>query len=171
MKTLLYAVDRMIPDQDSLSYALNLCRRMMARLDVLHILPSQGQSRSCLKSLRSGVLTARDAFEKAMVTATFAEAGVTDPEAALKEAAYRQFKHALPEQEEPPVNYRCVVTGDASDAIIERYVHRHRNIVLTVFDSRFRLDPSDNQKTRRHAPARRAMPRLEIPVVLVKHAH
>ena len=171
MKTVLYAVDRMIPDQDALSYTLNLCRRMLARLDVLHIVPSPDGSGSRLKSLRSGMLMARDAFEKTMVTATFAEAGVPDPETALKTAAFRQFRQMLPEKPEPRINYQCVVSGDASDAIIERYVHRHHEVVLTVFDSQARFDFPDKQRTTNHARKRRTMPNLAIPLVLVRHAH
>jgi len=171
MKTVLYAVDRMVPDQDALTYTLNLCRRMLARLDVLHIIPSSIRPVNRLKTLRSGMLLARDAFEITMVAATFAEAGVTDPETALKEAAYRQFKQMLPKNEDPQVAYHCVVTGDASDAIIERYVHRHRDVVLTVFDSESRLDPNAKHQTRHPARERRAMPKLAIPLVLVKQAH
>ena len=171
MKTVLYAVDRMVPDQDALVYTLNLCRRMIARLDVLHIVSSSVRPVSRLKTLKSSMLLARDAFEKAMVTATFAEAGVTDPDTALKTAAYHEFKRMLPKKQDPLVNYQCVVTGDASDAIIERYVHRHRDVVLTVFDSTSRSHPPDNQKHTHHDRPPRTMPKLAIPLVLVKHAH
>ena len=171
MKTVLYAVDRMIPDQDALNYTLNLCRRMLARLDVLHIIPDSVRPASRLKTLRSRVRLARDAFEKAMVAATFAEAGVPDPETALKKAAYHQFKQMLPQRREPHINYQCIVTGGTSDRIIERYVRHHRDVVLTVFDSPSGLDLPDNQRARTPVRKRHAMPKLVIPLVLVKHAH
>ena len=39
MKTILFATDHLPPDPKALDYALLLCRRITARLDVLHILP------------------------------------------------------------------------------------------------------------------------------------
>jgi len=171
MKTVLYAVDRMIPDRDALTYSLNLCQRMLARMDVLHIIASPAGLAHRLKSFKASVLQARDAFEKAMITATFAEAGVPDPEKALKNEAYHQFKQMLPQKQGPRVDYHCVVSGDASDMIIERYVHRHREVVLTIFDSQSRSDPTDKKQASHHTRASRTMPKLEIPLVLVKHAH
>jgi hypothetical protein len=169
MKTVLFAVDHMIPDKKALAYTLSLCRRMLARLDVLHIIQSPAYPNSRLNALKSGMRLARDAFENAMVTATFAEAGIPDPERALKAAAYDQFRRVLPKQVDPTLDYHCVVTGETSDAVIERYVHGHRNVVLTVLDAQSEESSCDQKKANRTQGCR-VMPKLAVPLVLVKNA-
>jgi hypothetical protein len=114
-----------------------------------------------------------------MVAATFAEAGVPDPDAALKREAYQGFRRMLPKKKAPSVNYQCIVTGEGSDEIIERYVHRHRDVVLTVLDSpaceesgREPGPEPPTQKQAEHSSAgRRIRPNLAIPLVCIKHTH
>lgn len=169
MKTVLFAIDHMIPDPKALNYSLTLCRRMLAKLDVLHIIQLPDTPRRGLKTLKSGILLARDKFENAMVTATYAEAGVPDPERMLKDAAYDQFKRLLPKKDNSRIDYHCVVTGEPTDAVIERYVHGHRDVVLTVFDPESSSKFTGKKKKGR-TKGRRHMPRLAIPLVLVKDA-
>ena len=165
MKTVLFAIDRMSPNPEALSYTLTLCRRMLAKLDVLHIIRSPARPGGYMKTITSSALRARDAFENTMITATFAQAGVVDPEKELKMAAYDQFKRKLPQKTNSPIDYHCVVTGDPTDTVIERYVHGHRNVVLAIFDSQ----PAKKGKTTR-ASKRSTLPALAIPVVRVKNA-
>lgn len=174
MKTVLLAVDGMTPDQNALDTTLALCRRMLARLDVLQIIRPPGSPAGRLNAIRSRMSKVRNAVEDAMVTATFAEAGVPDPESALKAAAYDRFSRMLPEKSDPAVDYHCVVTGESTGAVIERYVHGHRDVVLTVFDTK----PPESGTSRAKKGAKKsnrtsgnsAMPKLTIPLVLVKHA-
>ena len=135
MQTVLYAIDHMKPDKQSLAYALTLCRRMMTRLDVLHILQTPHGHRYPLKRITSGILKARDAFEKTMVKATFAEAGAPDYENVLKEAAYEAFQRVLPDATDSRFDYHCIVTIESADTVIQRYVHDHRKVILAVFDT------------------------------------
>jgi hypothetical protein len=148
---------------------------MLARLDVLHILPSPTRAGRRLSKLKAGMLTARDAFEKTMVAATFAEAGVPDPEKALKKEAYKGFRRMLPKKKAPSVNYQCIVTAKDSDEIIEGYVHRHRDVVLTVFDSPSCQapcrEPGDRKQAERPSAGGRVRPNLAIPLVCIKHMH
>jgi hypothetical protein len=171
MKTVLFAVDHMTPDQKALDYALTLCRRMLARLDVLHIIQSPENQTRYLETIKSKVRLARDAFENAMVKATFAEAGVRDPESVLKAAAYDQFRRVLPKDaNDDGFDYHCVVTGEAAGAVIERYVHGHRNVVLTVFDPQPQMSSSADTSKVDRATGGRVMPKLAIPLVRVKNA-
>jgi hypothetical protein len=59
--------------------------------------------------------------------------------------------------------YHCEVAGGATSTIIERYVRKHGEIVLTVFDPCSDRHPADNG-----SKAKGEMPRLAIPLVLVK---
>ena len=165
MKTVLFAIDRMSPDPKALTYTLGLCRRMLARLDVLHIIPSPVKRARHIKAIASSARRARDAFENTMIKATFAEAGVADPEQALKIAAYNQFKSLLPEDTEARIDYHCVVTESPTDTVIEQYVSHHHNVVLAVFDSQ-----SVKMKRIKRVPGRSIIPKLAIPLVRVKNA-
>lgn len=171
MKTVLFAIDHMIPDQKALNYSLTLCRRLLAKLDVLHIIQLPDTPGRGLKTLKSGILMVRDKFEKAMVVATYAEAGVPDPESALKAAAYDEFKRLLPKKENSRIDYHCVVTGEPTDSVIERYVHGHRDVVLTVFDPESSSSSKiTGKKTKGRTKGHHRMPKLAIPLVLVKDA-
>jgi hypothetical protein len=165
MKTILFAIDRMSPDQQALNYTLTLCRRMLAKLDVLHILHSPAKPSSRLQTIASRALRARDAFENTMVTATYAQAGAIDPERELKMAAYDHFRRKLPQKTNSSIDYHCVITGEPSDMVIERYVHQHRSVVLAIFDSQHAKKGKINRPSERNI-----LPRLAIPVVCVSNA-
>ena len=170
MKTVLLAIDRLEPDPNALDYALTLCRRMSAELEVLHIVhPPQSTGRP-LKPRRGRLGKAGEAFERAMVTVAFAEAGVPDPAAALKAAARDRFQQILPASPGSRIVYRCVVSEEATGSLIERYVRNRRQIVLTVFDPR-RRDASGRPRRDPRQKAASTMPRLSIPLVLVKNVH
>jgi hypothetical protein len=171
MKTVLFATDHMTPDRKALDYALVLCRRMTAGLEVLHILQVPTFPGDPGKHRHTPIQPEGDVFPSAMVTETMTEADVHDPSEAMKAAAFDQFKGSLPEQPNTRIYYRCVVTGEPTGIIIERYVRNHRHIVLTVFDPRLHRDPSGSRKKENHPAGVKAMPRLSIPLVLVKNAH
>lgn len=171
MKTVLYATDHMTPDRKALDYALVLCRRMTAGLEVLHILQMPTSPGNSGNRRRNPIQPASDGFARGRVTVTVAEAGAHDPSEALKAAAYNQFKELLPGHPDTRIDYRCVVTGEPTGTIIERYVHNHRHIVLTVFDPRLHRDPSESRKKENRPAGMQAMPKLSIPLVLMKNAH
>jgi hypothetical protein len=171
MKTVLFAIDHMDPDRTSLDYALKLCRRMSAGLEVLHIVRPPRSPGSPANHRRGRVGKVREVFERAMVSVTFAEAGVPDPLAALKMAAHSRFKRLLPERSEVRITYGCMVTDDPPAAVIERYVRNRRQIVLTVLDPRSRRGVTDARGRRKPPAGNTLMPKLSVPLVLVKNAH
>ena len=171
MKTVLFTTDHMTPDRKALDYALMLCWRMTAGLEVLHILQVPKFPGHCGKHRHIPIQPERDRFASAMMTVTLAEAGVHDPSETLKAAAYDQFKGLLPDQPDTRIDYRCVVTGEPSGAIIERYVRNHRHIVLAVFDPRLHRDSSGARKKENCPAGVQDMPKLSIPLVIVKNSH
>ena len=104
------------------------------------------------------------------MTLASADTGVPEADRILRSKAVDQLKRLLSDQPNTHVDYRCEITGEATGDIIERYVRSHRNIVLTVFDPRSDRHSADIlSKTSR--PARKGgMPKLAIPLVLVKKA-
>ncbi|MCB2147831.1 MAG: hypothetical protein KQI81_15235 [Deltaproteobacteria bacterium] len=171
MKTLLFATDHLTPDRKALDYALVLCRRMRAGLEVLHILQGTNSVGNPGKHRHTPVHLAGNDYAGAVVTATVGEAGLHDPSEALKAAASDQFQRLLPDPPDTRIDYRCVVTGEPTRTIIERYVRNHRHIVLTVFDPRLHHHPSGARKKESRPAGGKAMPKLPIPLVLVKNAH
>ncbi len=171
MKTVLLAIDRLEPHRNALDYALTLCRRMSAGLEVLHIVHPPKSPGRPLKRRNGRLGKAGEAFERAMVTITFAEAGVPDPAEALKAAARDRFQRILPQSPQCRIAYRCVVSDEAADHLIERYVRNRRQIVLTIFDPRARRDSSGRRRTNQRSAGTGAMPQLSIPLVLVKDVH
>jgi hypothetical protein len=168
MKTVLFVTDHLPPDPKALDYALVLCRRMAARLEVLHILQSSASAGSDGRLGRPGTRTTGLRAKPVRGMQASADPGVPDAEKILRSTAFDQLKRLLPDHPHTRVDYRCEISDEATGAIIERYVRSHRDIVLTVFDPHSDRYPADiRRKTRRPARAG-AMPRLAIPLVLVK---
>ena len=170
MKSVLFATDHMTPNRKALDYAMMLCRRMTAGLEVLHILRVPNPPGNSGNHRHPPIQPSGDAVVSAMVTVTAAESGEHDPSDAFKAAAYHQFKEQLPDQPDTRIDYRCLVTGESTGTIIERYVRNHRQIVLAVFDPALHRDPSGAQKKEKCPAGGQVMPKLSIPVVLVKNA-
>jgi hypothetical protein len=170
MKTVLFATDHMPPDPKALDYALVLCRRMAARLEVLHILQSSASTGSGGRSRRPGTGSTRPTAKPVRGMPGHVDSGVPDAERIMRTAMFDQLKRLLPDHPNTRVDYRCEITGETTGAIIERYVRSHRDIVLTVFDPRADRHPADNRRKTSRPARDGAMPRLAIPLVLVKKA-
>jgi len=165
MKTVLFATDHMPPDPEALDYALLLCRRMAARLEVLHILKSSSSAGSGDRRRRKGKIPARHKTICREGMPTGAQTGVPETDRISAIQSLDRLKQWLPDRPNPPVVYHCEVAGGATGAIIERYVRKHGEIVLTVFDPSSDRHPADIR-----SKAKGEMPRLSIPLVLVKKA-
>jgi len=138
-----------------------------AGLDILQIVRPRRYSAG-LSKIKRGIYRARDLVEDAMVTATYAQAGTPELADALRATAERRVKELIPDNIDTTVGYNCVVTGEDPDAVLERYVEEHHNVILAIYDSlRF------GRKTA-SAPAPAAelvsglLSRLAIPLVYVK---
>jgi hypothetical protein len=170
MKTVLFATDHTPPDPKALDYALLLCRRMAARLEVLHILPSPASAGGGGQVSISGIGPTEPTAKSFSATPSFKNSGLPEADRILKNTAFDQVKRLLPDHPDTRVDYRCEITGEATGAIIERYVRSHRNIVITVFDPRSQRHSSDIRKKTKHLQRNEAMPRLAVPLVLMKKA-
>jgi len=167
MKRILLAVDGMAPDKKALNYALTLCSPIRAGLDILQIIRPLGNASGFTK-LRSRVRRARDAFENAMVTAAYAEAGVPELAGALEHEAMSKFKKLLPANSDTSVDYHCVVTGEDPDAVVMRYVDEHRNIILAVYDTLRTGRRSASEPKARNPGFSGLLSNLTVPLVFVR---
>lgn len=134
MKTILLAVDGMAPNKKALDYALAICKPVRAGLDVLQIIRPSGVSAG-LGRFEKQVHRVRHAFENAMVTATYAEAGAPELAGNLERKAARKFKRLLPLHPNTAVDYHCMVSGEDPDRLLMRYVDEHRSIIMAIYDT------------------------------------
>lgn len=167
MKRILFAVEGMTPDKKALNYALTLCNPIRAGLDILQIMRPLGRAADFDK-LKNRVRRTRDAFENAMVAATYAEAGAPELEGILEHEAMSKFKSLLPSDIDTAVDYHCIVTGEDPDAVVKRYVDEHRNIILAVYDT-LRAGPKNAaEPATRNTMLSGLLSNLTIPLVLVR---
>jgi nucleotide-binding universal stress UspA family protein len=168
MKKILLAIGSMPPDQKALQFALKFCRPIRAGLDVVHIIRQRGYRRY-LKKIKTGLRQMNSLFEDAMVSVTFSEAGEHDMAEALRDFAGNNFKDPGPNLARTPIDYHFVVTpGDPEEEII-RYVEKHPDVVLTIYDTPPASGglrwSADNQQ---RALARRIGSKLATPLVFVR---
>ena len=133
MKKILLAIEGVAPDSSTFNYAVALCKRMRAGLEILQIL-SPRTYKSYLKKVRQGARHATSVFEDAMVAVTFAEAGQHDFVEQMRKQARDNLDRLIPEPEREGLEYHLTLKpGIAADEIV-RYVCDHRDVVLTIYD-------------------------------------
>ena len=165
MKTILLAVDDKRLDAKAFEFALQLCRRLEAGLDILHIVRPIGESG--LKKIASKLRLTGKAFEKAMVAATFAEAGMPETAKSMCQEAVETVDRLTPLDTKAPVEYRSLFTEEGSGEVLSRYIGEHRNVVLTVYDSSRTAAGDAKRPEGGHGRLTGPLPVLPTPVVLV----
>ena len=132
MEKVLLAIDGIAPDKKAVDYAVQLCKRIRAQLDVLQIIHPQkcGTQTKVVKDAKP----ARRYFEESMTAATFAEAGEHETAEMMMSEASKHLKQLLSESNREEIPY-CLSTkaGDPKSEILN-YVESHRNVVLTLCD-------------------------------------
>ena len=134
MKKILLAIEGVAPDRGTFNYAVALCKRMRAGLEILQIL-SPRTCKNYLEKVKKGARHAKNAFEDAMVAVTFAEAGQHDIFERMKIQAHKNLDHLRPQPEGDDIEYHLMLKpGNPEDEIV-RYVCDHRDVVLTIYDA------------------------------------
>lgn len=169
MKTILLAVEGMNPNRYAIDYALKLCKPVRAGLDILQIIrPMKNTKR--LNRFKKKAFRARDLFEEAMVTATFAEAGAPQLAENLKAKAIKRCKRLVPSDERTTVDYHCIVTGDHPDTVLEQYIKAHRNVILAIYDAIRCAGKEAGSSQVAKCDASALLKKLSVPLVLVRNA-
>ena len=165
MKKILLAIEGVAPDRSTFSYALALCKRMRAGLEILQIL-SPRTYRSYLEKVKRSARHAKNTFEDAMVAVTFAEAGQHDFVEQMREQACANLDRLIPEPERDGLEYHLTLKPGNPDDEIVRYVCDHRDVVLTIYDASGVKDGQEclPEKGRNKIPA--IAQKLPTPLVL-----
>ena len=134
MKKILLAIEGVAPDRSTFNYAVSLCKRMRAGLEILQIL-SPRTYRSYLEKVKQGARHAKSVFEDAMVAVTFAEAGQHDIVEQMRIQACDNLDRLMPQPERDGLEYHLTLKPGNPDDEIVRYVSDHRDVVLTIYDA------------------------------------
>jgi nucleotide-binding universal stress UspA family protein len=160
MKKILLAIDGITPNKKTVHYAVELCKRIKAELNILQIINSL--------NLGERVNRVRRYMEDSMIAATFAEAGEHEMAKDLREQALKNINRLIPESEKEAVHCHLSVRSGNPDKEIVNYVNDHRDIVLTIYNTpKEEMADADNEKNRRDVP-RLIRQRLSTPLVVVR---
>lgn len=167
MEKVLLAIDGITPNKKAVRYAVELCKRIKADLNVLQVISSRNYKKY-MKNLGERVNRARSYVEGSMIAATFAEAGEHEMAKALKEQALSNINQFLPESERDAVHCHLSMKSGPLDKEIVHYVNEHRDIVLTIYDA-LEEDMGDTitERNTKVVP-RRIRQQLSTPLVIVK---
>ena len=167
MEKILLAIDGIAPDRSTFSYAVALCKRMRAGLDVLQILGPYS-FRKYLKRVKKGARHASSLFEDAMVSATFAEAGQHDIAEQLKTRASENLNRLIPKSEKDGIHYHLTLKSGNADEEIVRYVCDHRDVVLTIYDACRAQDEPERASGKTINAVRQIGQKLSTPLVIMR---
>ncbi|MBW1752449.1 MAG: universal stress protein [Deltaproteobacteria bacterium] len=168
MQKVLLAIDGISPDHKIFDYAVQLCRRIKAELNVFQVINPRKYS-EYLKTIRKRAGNARKYFESTMVAATFAEAGEHETAKEIMSTALENINRLLPESEKAGV--RChfaVKTGNPAKEIIN-YVNGHRDVVLTIYDSSLEDRKGTRGVKKQQGVPRKIKQQLAVPLVIVQN--
>ena len=165
MKKILLAIEGVTPDRSTFNYAVALCKRMRAGLEILQIL-SPRTYKNYLAKIKKGARQAKNAFEDAMVAVTFAEAGQHDIVEQMRVQACDNLDRLIPKRERDGLEYHLTLKPGNPDDEIVRYVRDHRDVVLTIYDASGAKDEPEcrSEKKRNKIPA--IAQKLPTPLVL-----
>jgi hypothetical protein len=165
LKKILLAIEGVAPDRSTFSYAVALCKRMRAGLEILQILSPQTY-RSYLEKVKRGARHAKNAFENAMVAVTFAEAGQHDIVEQMRIQARDNLDRLIPRPEREGLEYHLTLKPGNPDDEILRYVYDHRDVILTIYDAAGIRDEQECRSDKKRSEIQAIAQKLPTPLVL-----
>ncbi|RLC24040.1 MAG: hypothetical protein DRH56_06980 [Deltaproteobacteria bacterium] len=161
MEKVLLAVDSITPSRRIFRYAVELCRRIRAELEILQVIRQGNRGSHAIKKGRTRVRKARRYFEGSMMAAAFAEAGEHRTARDVMAEAMKNMEELLPESESAGIRCRLEARAGDPKKEIPAYLHRHRDVVLTIYD------PGPEEKGR-EAFVRALTERVAVPLVILQ---
>lgn len=167
MEKVLLAIDGVNPNGRAFSYAVELCKRIRAELNVLQVISPRNIAHY-LKMVHEGARCAKEYIEGTMVAAAFSEAGEYEAARDLRAQALQKINQLLPQSERVGVPFRVTIkSGRPSNEII-CYVEEHRDVVLTIYDRARKENPSCNCVVPDSVVLRKVREQLPIPLVVMR---
>ncbi len=167
MQKVLLAVDGIRPRQNLFQYAVQLCERIKAELDILHVINPKTYG-MCFRKACEGASKARQYFESTMMAVAFAEAGEHATGEALMAEAQKNLYGMLPESERSRIRPRLTISsGDPCNEIV-RYVSKHRGVVLAIYDTGQDHSWERNASKKRASLFQKIRQNLPIPLVVLR---
>jgi nucleotide-binding universal stress UspA family protein len=168
MEKVLLAVDGMSPNKKAIQYALQLCRRIRAELNVLQVIGSQNGG-GYFPEARKKTKYAKKYVEGSFTAVAFAEAGEHETAEVLMSEALRNLKQQMSESEKHGIQLHLTVKAGNLKREIIRYLKEHRDVVLTVYDAHHRKGENPNFAKRHRTFTQEIQKALSIPLVVVQH--
>lgn len=163
MKKVLLAINGDTPTQTIFRYAVDLCRRMKADLDIIQFIKEK-KIPGCISSTRKKMESLNRIMEDSFAGIAFAEENFRDEGIEIATGISPPLKHLI-EQDKPDV-LKQVTLGDGDlETELSGYIENRKNIVLTIFD------PSSESRKRRlknRIKIKLLRQKLCVPVVVVK---
>lgn len=166
MGTVLLAINGITPDEKAFKYAVDLCMRMKADLQVLQVVNPQDFG-GYLSKIKSTANYARRYVEGSIMAATFAEAGEHETAVSLMDQATKNTSKLLNTSTRAGVSCDLLVReGDSTEEIVN-YVRDNKDIVVAVYDAPRGNDPKSRARQIK-TDLRSITKGLPIPVVMVQ---
>lgn len=167
MKKVLLAIDGTAPDKKAFQYAVQLCRRIAAELNVLQVIGSKNYGRYMSKAKRK-IKPAKRYVEGAFMAVAFAEAGEHETADALMSEALHNLKQLLPESEKEGIRYHITLKAGNLKREIVRYLREHRDVVLAVYDAHHRKGADADFAKGSGSHTEEIQKALSIPLVVIQ---
>ncbi|MBW1680246.1 MAG: universal stress protein [Deltaproteobacteria bacterium] len=166
MEKVLLAIDGIRPTKKTFRYAVDLCKRVRAELNILQVI-APGEYQTVLRRMARGAKKAREYFEGSMAAAAFAEAGQPEIAGEILAEAKRNMDLLLPESEKAGVPCRLTLKAGKPGKEILRFVHKHHDVVLAIYDR------TEDERVPRPGARKNRIPRgirknLHVPLVVVQ---
>ncbi len=167
MEKVLLAIDGIAPDKKAFNYAVELCARIKAELNILQIIRSKNLNGLVGKAINSAK-HAKLFFEGTMMAAAFAEAGEHETADDLMKQALKNINKLLPESEKSGISCHLTIKSGNPDEEILRFVREHKGVVVAVYDPA--VDKKQNRSDQKVKKMIQAITSaLPIPLVMVQH--
>jgi len=167
MEKILLAIDGVTPDKRAFHYAVQLCKRIKAELNVLQIVNPKKYAKYLGKA-RKKTKSVKRYIEGSLMAAAFAEAGEHDTAKDIMAEALRNLKQLLPESEKEQIPCHLTMkAGDPKREIIN-YLNEHRDVILAIYDAPAERSAKTNWKQSNNTVIQAIRSALTIPLVVLR---